>query len=110
MKAMKKPVLLCIMDGFGKNPSDYGNAIVAANTPNIDKSMLAGKIQKLHIFFSLLIPDMTYEEKQLGDGALIKTYAIKGILPPLTASILWRSARPIPRLLICWMPHRKSVA
>ena len=22
---MKKPVVLCIMDGFGKNPSDYGN-------------------------------------------------------------------------------------
>ena len=34
---MKKPVLLCIMDGFGKNPSDYGNAVVAAATPNLDK-------------------------------------------------------------------------
>ena len=41
------------------------------DAPNIDKSMLAGKIQKLHIFFSLLIPDMTYEEKQLLDDALI---------------------------------------
>lgn len=36
---MKKPVVLCIMDGFGKNPSDYGNAIVAAKTPNLDKFM-----------------------------------------------------------------------
>ena len=36
---MKKPVVLCIMDGFGKNPSDYGNAIVAARTPNLDKLM-----------------------------------------------------------------------
>ena len=27
---MKKPVLLCIMDGFGKNESDFGNAIAAA--------------------------------------------------------------------------------
>ena len=35
----KKPVLLCIMDGFGKNTSDYGNAIVAAKTPNLDKIM-----------------------------------------------------------------------
>ncbi len=34
---MKKTVLLCIMDGFGKNDSDYGNAIHAANTPNLDK-------------------------------------------------------------------------
>ena len=34
---MKQTVLLCIMDGFGKNDSDYGNAIHAANTPNLDK-------------------------------------------------------------------------
>ena len=36
---MKKTVLLCIMDGFGKNESDYGNAIAAANTPNLGKLM-----------------------------------------------------------------------
>ena len=36
---MKKPVLLCIMDGFGKNPSDFGNAIVAAATPRLDEIM-----------------------------------------------------------------------
>lgn len=36
---MKKPLVLCIMDGFGKNPSDYGNAIVTAKTPNLDKLM-----------------------------------------------------------------------
>ena len=35
----KKPVLLCIMDGFGKNDSDYGNAIVSAKTLNLDKIM-----------------------------------------------------------------------
>ncbi|MDD3279554.1 MAG: ATP-binding protein [Lachnospiraceae bacterium] len=47
--------------------------------PTLDASALAGKIQKLHIFFSLLIPDMNHEEKQLLDEALIKTYARKGI-------------------------------
>ncbi len=47
--------------------------------PSIEKSELAAKIQKLHIFFSLLIPDMSFEEKQLLDDALIKTYAAKGI-------------------------------
>ena len=37
---MKKPVVLCIFDGFGWVPEEtYGNAIVAANTPNIDKVM-----------------------------------------------------------------------
>ena len=33
----KKPVLLCIMDGFGKNPNTYGNAIAAAKKPNLDR-------------------------------------------------------------------------
>lgn len=47
--------------------------------PTLDASALAAKIQKLHIFFSLLIPDMNHEEKQLLDEALIKTYAKFGI-------------------------------
>ena len=38
-------------------------------------SLLARKIQQLLIFFSLLIPDMTNEEEQMLDEALIKTYS-----------------------------------
>ena len=34
---MKKPMTLIIMDGFGLNPSDYGNAIHAAHTPNLTR-------------------------------------------------------------------------
>ncbi len=34
---MKQPVVLCIMDGFGYNPDDYGNAIRAAKTPVLSK-------------------------------------------------------------------------
>ena len=33
----KAPVAMLIMDGFGINPSDYGNAIKAAKTPNLDR-------------------------------------------------------------------------
>ena len=47
--------------------------------PGIQLSELAEKIQRLHIFFSLLIPDMTHEERQLLDEALIRTYNKKGI-------------------------------
>lgn len=36
---MKKTNVLCIMDGFGHNPSDYGNAVVAAKKPNLDMLM-----------------------------------------------------------------------
>ena len=45
----------------------------------MERSELAAKIQDLHIFFSLLIPDMSHEEKQLLDEALVKTYYDKGI-------------------------------
>jgi 2,3-bisphosphoglycerate-independent phosphoglycerate mutase len=33
----KKPVALIIMDGFGINPDEYGNAVKAANTPFLNK-------------------------------------------------------------------------
>ena len=34
---MKKPLVLCIMDGFGLNPAKDGNAVYMANTPNLDR-------------------------------------------------------------------------
>ncbi len=34
---MKKPMTLIIMDGFGLNDADYGNAIHAAATPNLTR-------------------------------------------------------------------------
>ena len=35
----KKPVMLMILDGFGKNGTEDANAVKLANTPNIDKLM-----------------------------------------------------------------------
>lgn len=43
------------------------------------ESLLARKIQQLMIFFSLLMPDITYEEEQILDETLIRTYADFGI-------------------------------
>ncbi|MEG0570707.1 MAG: 2,3-bisphosphoglycerate-independent phosphoglycerate mutase [Oscillospiraceae bacterium] len=34
---MKKPLALIILDGYGNNADDYGNAIKAAHKPNLDK-------------------------------------------------------------------------
>ena len=34
---MKKPLILIIMDGFGLRDSDMGNAIHAANHPNLTR-------------------------------------------------------------------------
>lgn len=43
------------------------------------ESLLSRKIQQLMIFFALLMPDMTYEEEEILDEALTKTYADFGI-------------------------------
>lgn len=64
-------------------------------------SMLAKKIQQLMIFFSLLIPDMSNEEEQMLDEALIKTYAQFGITHDNTSLYTdpdRRSMRPMPIL------------
>lgn len=44
-----------------------------------EQSLLLAKIQKLHIFFSLVFKDMTDEEQQYLDEKLIQTYKYKGI-------------------------------
>lgn len=49
------------------------------NIENSSESLLAGKIQKLKITFSLMIPGITEEQLELLEGPLIKTYAAKGI-------------------------------
>ena len=42
-------------------------------------SILVNKIQQLHRFFSLLVPDMTAIEKQILDETLVRTYGRFGI-------------------------------
>ncbi len=58
----------------------------------MNSSKLALKIQDLHIFFSLLVPDMNYEERQLLDEAFITTYERKGITHDNES--LWEKRNP----------------
>ncbi len=44
---MKKPVALIILDGFGYNSDNYGNAISAANTPNLNRIFKSAVITNL---------------------------------------------------------------
>lgn len=48
---------------------------------NRKESILLRKIQALRTFFSLLVPDMDYEESQALDDALLRSYAKYGITP-----------------------------
>lgn len=42
-------------------------------------SVLAAKLTQLHTFFSLILPNMTHEQKQILDEAMLATYAAFGI-------------------------------
>ena len=46
---------------------------------NKHDSLLANKIQQVKIFFSLLVPDITLEERQIVDTAVMEAYSRKGI-------------------------------
>ena len=99
----KKPVLLCIMDGFGKNESDYGNAITAANTPNLDKIMAENPMTYIGASgLDVGLPDgqmgnsevghtnigagrVVYQEltritKSIGDGDFFENEALRGAM------------------------------
>ena len=58
---------------------DTANSVLLDGKSGQKDSILARKIQQLHVFFSLLIPDISHEERQLLDEALIKTYNRFGI-------------------------------
>ena len=34
---MKKPIILCIMDGYGISEPKKGNCVIAAKKPNLDR-------------------------------------------------------------------------
>lgn len=44
----KKLTMLMILDGFGINTEEKGNAVKLANTPNIDKIMETCPITQIH--------------------------------------------------------------
>ena len=72
---------------------DISTDEIIEGTENVQMdSLLAKKMQQLSIFMSLLLPDMTNEESQLLDEAIIDTYARKGI--SMDNSTLYREDEP----------------
>ena len=60
-----------------RKPQDENMRLLYGN--DIEQSLLSQKIGSVKTFFSLLVPDISLEEKQSLDTALISTYAKKGI-------------------------------
>jgi len=61
-------------------PDKTADELIEGDDAITDDSLLARKMQQLNTFFSLLIEDMTNEEEQLLDEAIVETYARKGIM------------------------------
>lgn len=77
-----------IMD-ISKKEIDIEEVLDGASVQN---SFLAAKIQQLHIFFQLLIPDITNMEEQYLEEAFITCYKRKGIT--FDNESLWDDIRP----------------
>lgn len=73
---------LCIVDLFNTKMHKNANLVLLGTSgagKTFTMQLLARKIQQLMTFFGLLIPDMSNEEEQMLDEALIKTCADFGI-------------------------------
>ena len=85
---MKKPTVLIIMDGFGLNAPDKGNAIAAAKKPNLDALFAQNPVSKL----SASGLDVGLPEGQMGNSEVGHTNIGAGRvvfqdLPKITKSI-----------------------
>ena len=69
------PNCINIMEIRPRNTASGGDLF----SQNTYDSLLANKVQQVNIFFSLLVPDMSLEERQVVDAAIMETYARKGI-------------------------------
>ena len=123
----KKPVALIIMDGFGHNPSDYGNAIHAAKKPNLDKYMqgpntLIGasgldvglpdgqmgnsEVGHTNIGAGRIVYQMLVKiTKDIEDGKFFENPAISAAMDTCTDCWKWQSKRVCPRYMYMhfWM-------
>lgn len=68
-----------IMEIRKKEETEQDVLDMAIASTEQEESILMKKIQQLHVFFTLLVKDISYEEKQLLDEALIRTYENFGI-------------------------------
>ena len=54
MNEIKRPLVLMILDGFGLRAEQDGNAVFAANTPNIDRYLNRMTVQQLRLILAFV--------------------------------------------------------
>ena len=86
----KKPVMLCILDGFGWVPDQtYGNAIVAAKKPNLDRLFA----QYPHTTIGASGMDVGLPDGQMGNSEVGHTHIGAGRLVYQQLTLITKSIR-----------------
>ena len=85
---MKKPTVLIIMDGFGLNAPDKGNAIAAAKKPNLDALFAQNPVSKLSASgLDVGLPDGQMGNSEVGHTNIGAGRVVFQDLPKITKSI-----------------------
>ena len=107
---MKKPLALIILDGFGHNPLEYGNAIAAAHKPNLDRLFR----ENPHTLIGASGMDVGLPDGQMGNSEVGHTNIGAGRvvyqeLTRITKSIEDGDFSKIPRSEARWTTVSKTV-
>ncbi len=85
---MKTPITLIIMDGFGIAPASLGNAVRAANTPNLDKILRENANSRLSASgLDVGLPDGQMGNSEVGHTNIGAGRIVFQELPRITKSI-----------------------
>ena len=91
---MKKPLTLIIMDGFGINPDTYGNAIKAAQTPNLTKMFAENPCTAIGASgMDVGLPDGQMGNSEVGHTNIGAGRVVYQELTRITKSKLWLRSR-----------------
>ena len=104
----KKPVLLCIMDGFGWVPNEtFGNAVVAAKTPHLDALMAKYPMTTIDASgMAVGLPDGQMGNSEVGHTNMGAGRIVYQELTRITKEIPYRTAR---FLSFIFLVHSSSV-
>ena len=105
---MKKPVVLCIMDGFGIRNCDEGNAIKFAKTPNLDKFFSENPFTTIGASgLDVGLPDGQMGNSEVGHTNIGAGRVVYQMLVKISKSIKDGDFFNIPALIPLWKAVRK---
>ena len=99
MQSVQKPVILCIMDGWGHAPASEMNAVSAAQTPHVDKLMADGPLSFLEASGPAVgLPEGQPGNSEVGHLTIGSGRLIQQDLPRIDEAITSNSLTTLPEM------------